>query len=247
MTLGAVGCLLSHLKLYKKMIDENVEVACILEDDAVLKTHFAKIITSRQVRQGPWDVLLLGHYSMHKKCFTRGAEALYWRRWTYKNHCIARPAEFPFTTLAYLIKKEAAKRLIDYAYPLRMPADWVLSNVEFVGMRLRLIKPPCVLPHWPFRNRSTVRHSTDASRDTLLKKYAPFIENMSRQEIITRRIDLKEADAFVQNNNAQAAPPKPPCAGQKNKRHKPQSQFRKTISVVLRKLGYAKNTYVRPL
>ena len=106
MTLGAVGCLLSHLKLYKKMIDENVEVACILEDDAVLKTLFAKIITSRQVRQGPWDVLLLGHYSMHKKCFTRGAEALYWRRWTYKNHCIAQPAVFPFTTLAYLIKKE---------------------------------------------------------------------------------------------------------------------------------------------
>ncbi len=37
---GEVGCALSHYKIYKKMIDENIPYACILEDDIIVLDGF---------------------------------------------------------------------------------------------------------------------------------------------------------------------------------------------------------------
>lgn len=36
LTKGEIGCALSHISIYKKMIDENIPLALVLEDDAVL-------------------------------------------------------------------------------------------------------------------------------------------------------------------------------------------------------------------
>jgi len=44
LTLGEIGCFLSHLSIYKKMIEENIEEAIVLEDDVSLTNNFKKII-----------------------------------------------------------------------------------------------------------------------------------------------------------------------------------------------------------
>ena len=36
LTYGEIGCAMSHLLIYKKMIDENIEQALILEDDIIV-------------------------------------------------------------------------------------------------------------------------------------------------------------------------------------------------------------------
>lgn len=38
--LGEIGCALSHIKIYKKMIDEQIPYACILEDDIIILDSF---------------------------------------------------------------------------------------------------------------------------------------------------------------------------------------------------------------
>ena len=245
MTLGAVGCLLSHLKLYERIVGEGIDVCCILEDDAIVQRGFYHIITSPRVHNSDWDVLLLGHYSMYRQCFHRGAEALYWRRWIHGRYCVATPAEFPFTTLGYIIRKKAAERLLDYAFPLRMPADWVLANAEFIGLRLLIVTPPCVHPHPLYRKRSTVRDFSDSSYGDLLKKYHPFISEMSKQSVIFRHIELREADLFLRRRKAQMTD-KPQPEDRAKGQPRPRSRQRETISVFLRKLGYARNAYTRP-
>ena len=42
--IGAVGCYLSHLRVYQQMVDENVPVALILEDDAVLNPSVTELL-----------------------------------------------------------------------------------------------------------------------------------------------------------------------------------------------------------
>ncbi len=37
---GEMGCALSHIKIYKKMVDENIPCACIMEDDVMVLEHF---------------------------------------------------------------------------------------------------------------------------------------------------------------------------------------------------------------
>ena len=59
--LGALGCLLSHVKVYNLMIDNNVPKACVLEDDAYLLPVFPKILVAAQ--KVPWDILMLFYHS----------------------------------------------------------------------------------------------------------------------------------------------------------------------------------------
>ena len=40
---GQIGCFISHLLLWKKMIDENIEYMFILEDDALFSCEFNRI------------------------------------------------------------------------------------------------------------------------------------------------------------------------------------------------------------
>jgi glycosyl transferase family 25 len=38
-TKGEIGCALSHLKIYRKIVEDNIDIALILEDDAVLSNN----------------------------------------------------------------------------------------------------------------------------------------------------------------------------------------------------------------
>jgi len=41
---GMVGCTYSHYLIYNKMVDENLEKVCVLEDDVILSSDFAKYL-----------------------------------------------------------------------------------------------------------------------------------------------------------------------------------------------------------
>ena len=55
------ACALSHVKVYNLMIKHNEQVACILEDDAVLSPDFPEILNASLKRH--WDILLLASHS----------------------------------------------------------------------------------------------------------------------------------------------------------------------------------------
>ncbi len=181
MTPGAVGCLLSHLKLYDVIIERDIEIACILEDDAKILPGFAQIMESSALRNSAWEVLLLGHYSMRHRSLERGAETGFWKSKVCADHYIAKPAEFPFLTLGYMIKKSAAEKLRRFAYPLRMPADWVTANAELAGARLRLITPPCLLCEDRYRDNSLVGSKHGDKAKPPCRKKLPFIVLLLRR------------------------------------------------------------------
>lgn len=43
-TNGEIGCALSHQAIYRRMIKENIPMACVLEDDVVLDDRFANVL-----------------------------------------------------------------------------------------------------------------------------------------------------------------------------------------------------------
>ena len=56
-----LACLLSHIKVYNLIIENNIPYTCVLEDDAYLLPAFPKILITAQ--QTPWDVLMLSNQS----------------------------------------------------------------------------------------------------------------------------------------------------------------------------------------
>nr|WP_282558437.1 glycosyltransferase family 25 protein [Providencia rettgeri] len=49
LTKGEIGCALSHLSIYKKMANENIEQALVLEDDAILPHNIEDIISQIKI------------------------------------------------------------------------------------------------------------------------------------------------------------------------------------------------------
>lgn len=119
MTDGEIGVSISHYKLWKKLINSNMNIIMILEDDAIkISDDFLNClqITLQEVPKD-WDMILIGFW-LH-----RGEKG-------YKvSKNISRVKDFALMH-CYVINKKGSKKLLD-KLPINAPLDtWVsgLSN-----------------------------------------------------------------------------------------------------------------------
>lgn len=137
-----IGCVLSHLKIFRKMVNEKIELACILEDDNDYLKEFKDLLTDGNLNTADWDILYLGH---HSACTASEAQSFNKKRLITSDFKIGEAIEVPYGSYAYIISVEAAKKILNLAFPLRMPFDSYIGNAPAIGLRTSLVSPPCVL------------------------------------------------------------------------------------------------------
>jgi glycosyl transferase, family 25 len=144
LTPGMIGCSLSHYEVYKKMVNEGIELAFILEDDTRLSKELPEVLSQIEFKfqedhLNPNEPLLLYYQSKEPVTFsTYNAITLSSKASAYY------PIELwrPITTAAYVISLSCAKRLVDLIYPIRYsPDSWSVYHREGAIGGLR-----CVLP-----------------------------------------------------------------------------------------------------
>lgn len=97
-TRGAVGCYLSHLSIYKKMIDNNSKYCLIFEDDTKIATDFySRLEYGISKIPQDWDIFLLG--VMCLKCDIDKDYIKITRFWGLHS---------------YMINRKGASKLIEY-------------------------------------------------------------------------------------------------------------------------------------
>ena len=138
---GEIGCVLSHFSLYRKMIDEDIEIACILEDDAVIADNFRDFLFSKNLNVNGWDILFLGHHSLLSKKETSSIDKLQFK---IPNYTIGEPVEIPVGSYGYMIRRNAAARILEHGYPVRKPLDFYIGNAPALGIKAKVISPPCI-------------------------------------------------------------------------------------------------------
>lgn len=120
LTLPEVGCTYSHINTYRKIIDDGVDVALILEDDALFLPGFtAKLSSAYNELPENWGVL-----NLNCPC----------ERFDVVGDYIVKydgVGALPVSSSAYLISKHGAELYLNEAMPIRYPAD------SFVGRGLR--------------------------------------------------------------------------------------------------------------
>ncbi len=109
---GEIGCALSHIKIYKNMVDENIPCACIMEDDVMVLEHFNEQLEAL----GKWfktdtpQVVLIN----------RGKK-------TVEENVPAIRIDGDVSACSYCLNLAAAKSLLNRNYPVRTVADdWSL-------------------------------------------------------------------------------------------------------------------------
>jgi glycosyl transferase family 25 len=136
---GSAGCALSHLSVYRKVVEDGVDVALILEDDVVLPADLDELAEEVARHLSGAEVALLSVDCPDPVQLSRaGAVRLSGGRQ------LALPIDVaqPMSAGAYLITREACERLIKLLLPIRVTADaWQFFYREAALDRLRCIAP----------------------------------------------------------------------------------------------------------
>lgn len=124
LSLGHVGCALSHLEAYRRMLNEGLDAALILEDDALIGEHALQVIDRLLARLSPDEptLILLSHAKYYRPL---GGSRLDRERKLFPIH-MARG------THGYLLTQAAAARILA-----------AIPRVELVPDHWELIRDVC--------------------------------------------------------------------------------------------------------
>lgn len=116
LTRGAIGCALSHHKVYKKIVDENIPITLILEDDITIDPEFnEKIDEILDKCPDDFDILFLGYHN---------ATLIYLQR-DQINDTINKSA-MVFGLFGYIVTNKGAQKLLNI-FPITKQIDTEIS------------------------------------------------------------------------------------------------------------------------
>lgn len=138
-----VACALSHINIAKKIIDENIDYAIILEDDAELTVDFKRFVSDFDLEPNRFDFLILGSFSSNQffngKLKTKEApyELIEKESITYldkiefnignvsvhKTYYPSQKLDYVHGTHAYMLSNNGARKLLEINYPVIVEAD----------------------------------------------------------------------------------------------------------------------------
>ncbi|MBJ7592217.1 glycosyltransferase family 25 protein [Aeromonas veronii] len=141
LSLGEVGCALSHIKLYEMMVSKKIEKAIILEDDIYLHMHFKSIIDVALQKMSS-DIIFIHHGKAKKWPWTRKLPEGY----RLASYC--RPSKKSnrgiISTAGYILSLNGARKLLQHAYPVRMPADYLTGRLQWNKLSAAGVEPCCL-------------------------------------------------------------------------------------------------------
>jgi GR25 family glycosyltransferase involved in LPS biosynthesis len=151
---GEIGCALSHSDVYRRMLDRDIPLALILEEDAILGTHFKSFWQASASLPGHIDVLSL--YS-ELGCVRRRSSG------SLAGCALHQSTVMLAGTVGYYIRLDCARNMLQSNTPVSMVADWPL---DLRSMRQFLVLP--MLVAHPVTG-STI--ATERPRENILRRY----------------------------------------------------------------------------
>lgn len=174
LTKGEIGCALSHMSIYSKILSEDIHCALILEDDAILDQRINSYINFKEdliSKTKPEVFLLTANCEYNEKIKFVSSENYEFYR--LSQGCCSH---------GYIINQMAARKILKHNLPIRLEADrWVLFRYMF-GLRV-----------WCSKN--------DIIKNSDIAKSSSTLENERKKHVTARlaRLDkLKKSARFYQ-------------------------------------------------
>lgn len=150
-TKGEIGCTLSHLAVYGLIAEDNSiqdeDYCLICEDDALFNRNFQQHLDNLLQENPQADILLIGQSKIEDFNHSE-LEINYPITFSFLRNKIAGSAfsyAYPYKnyfagTVAYLIKKSAAKKCLMEQKPYWLADDYLLFGDQW-GLRIQVVRP----------------------------------------------------------------------------------------------------------
>lgn len=166
LTKGELGCALSHISIYMKMINENIDQAIVFEDDIELTKGFHEFKFNIDKLPKDWELVLLGYYSN----VATEIQTKYSLRYSKKisnNYETVRLVQLAFGTHGYLINKKGAEKLLGSLDKIIKPIDHYTGVDRFINMYA--INPRVVMLNEGFKNQSSIAKERNVDKNNSKK------------------------------------------------------------------------------
>ena len=150
-----IGCALSHVRIYEKMIQDEIESALVLEDDIDLVEGSAWVL-AKAAKLVKWDLIYFGVKNNHlpeplgfklkRYLYYPGMRFLYPHLRSSQFSAAELSRIFPrrmsrellragchHGTHAYAVTRNGAARIIERNFPVQLPADLALNELIVQG------------------------------------------------------------------------------------------------------------------
>ena len=131
---GEIGCYLSHINCWKKIIDENLDYAIIIEDDVKILQDLNKIkklITDTLFLE--WDYIKIGETPVK-----RNSKVVK----NIKDFSIVKYSKkVPTGTFGQIVSYKGSKKLLEYSNPFYRPVDVDIQHTWENNLNVFGIKP----------------------------------------------------------------------------------------------------------
>ena len=167
---GEIGCALSHIRLYREILDNDIEAMVILEDDIQVNKMIS--LAMEQYRHFPkdWDIVFLG-YRIRATFLSTVQEYS-------ENISLKQPRGFGHirTTRGYIVSFEGASKLLRLTRDLHKPVDHYTGNYR--QLNTYIVDPALVLPvDFP----STIGYQKKKDKEIeMWLKICPWLKHYSR-------------------------------------------------------------------
>jgi glycosyl transferase family 25 len=139
LTAGELGCALSHLEAYRRMVDAQIPEVVILEDDVQPTRDLLSLLGAADAFPSDADVVNFDPLFRSGGPTPVGVPLLggKYRVCTYRQN--------PYGAACYRIRLRAARKLLDVGYPVRMTADDLIFRPRPAGVRWYGVEPTVVV------------------------------------------------------------------------------------------------------
>ncbi|MFB6320155.1 glycosyltransferase family 25 protein [Saccharicrinis sp. FJH54] len=131
-----IGCALSHINIYRKIANENISLACILEDDVIIPENFELILSQIEqfIDQSLPQVILLSPAKTKQKVLAK-----------LNNKFTIGRYKSGYYTSSYILNNLAAKALLKVLYPVNDVADCWKRLHKHKIIDIYAINPPLII------------------------------------------------------------------------------------------------------
>lgn len=166
-----VGCALSHLSVYRRVLVKGLDHALVLEDDTQLPRDLARLAEAVGEQMTGAEVVLL-HFTSAGPCRVTAKAAVK----LPSSRLLVDPVDIQqlSSAEAYMITREACERMARVVLPVRVPSDiWSFFCREGAISRIRCVVPMAVDVSAKFR--TTMDYYTPGSFQAVLRERAATV------------------------------------------------------------------------
>lgn len=155
LNLGELGCYLSHIKCWQKIVDEQLDYALILEDDFKLSDSFGQFEHIFE-KLTEWDFVRIA-YPIKPTATTERLKIT-------EQHDLVFYKKVPINTLAQAVSFRGAERLLAASKQIFRPIDVDIKHYWEKGIDVLAIDPPLVNAHQDFSSEIDKLSATETRK-----------------------------------------------------------------------------------